>query len=136
MVWHGANNPGGPDEGAGQTTPRLVSLVAVMRILFAISVLSFLALVWATIAIVRHIRKNAGSAVPLAAAPGNAHASMQTLHSGSTVNGEPLMPNRAKPASYTSRQRHDRTYASKDSGNLLDPAARASTRPRRKGKRK
>ena len=109
-----------------------------MRILFVISVLSFVALVWATVAIVRHIRRSTGgtaASAPLATAPlasaamaaGHAHAGMQSLHAL-----PPLMPNRARPATYTSGQRHDRTYASKDSGNLLDPAARASTRPPRR----
>ena len=103
-----------------------------MRILFVIAVLSFVALVWATFAIVRHIRRSTGAtaAGPLAVAGGGARASAPSL--SSTFNQEPLMPNRARPASYTSGQRHDRTFANKDSGNLLDPAARASTRPRRK----
>ena len=98
-----------------------------MRILFAISILSFLALAWATFAITRHVRRSTGS--PL----GEPHAA--PFGAASAAAPAPLLPNRAKPASYTSGQRHDRTYAHKNSGALNDPEARISTRPRRKGKR-
>ena len=94
-----------------------------MRILFAIFVLSFLALVWAAVAITRHIRRGTGTL--LAESPATA--------SGPAT--DPLMPNRAKPGKYPSTQRHDRTFASKNSGNLDDPNPRISTRPRRKGRR-
>jgi hypothetical protein len=38
-----------------------------MKILFAIAVLSFAALVWAALAIVRHVRKNSGRAAAIPA---------------------------------------------------------------------
>ena len=98
-----------------------------MRILFVISVLSFLTLAFATVAITRHIRRGTGT--PLPEAPG------APLAAAAGVNAAPLQPNRAKPASYPSGQRHDRTFANRNSGVLNDPEARVSTRPRRKGKR-
>ncbi len=99
-----------------------------MRILFAISILSFLALAWATVAITRHVRRSTGT--PLAEAAGVPFAAPARTKSTGT-----LLPNRAKPASYASGRRHDSTFANKNSGALNDPEARVSTRPRRKGKR-
>ena len=99
-----------------------------MRILFAISILCFLALAWATVAITRHVRRSTG--VPLPEPSGASFAA-----GAGTMAAASLVPNRAKPAKYPSSQRHDRAFASKNSGDLKDPEARVSTRPRRKGRR-
>ena len=84
----------------------------VMQILFAIAVLSFLALAGAAFAVTRHVRRDA-----------------QT---------EPAMPERERPAKAGPNQRksrrpgsgerHDRRFAHADAGNLADPEPLRSTR--------
>ena len=103
-----------------------------MRILFAISIVCFLALAWATVAITRHVRRSTG--VPLPESAGTPYAA-EVGAAGTGAMSAPLVPNRAKPAKYTSGQRHDRTFSNKNSGDLKDPEARVSTRPRRKARR-
>ena len=98
-----------------------------MRILFAISVLCFLALAWATAASTRHVRRSTG--IPLPESPGSGFVAATAASSG------PLAPNRNRSPKGASGQRHDRTFSSTNSGDLKDPEARVSTRPRRKAKR-
>ncbi len=88
-----------------------------MRILVIIAVLCFLTLAWATLAIARHIRR---TTTPLPAAPSAPLALVPALS-----------PDHTRTHRYATQDRHDRTYASPDSGNLKDPGARAHTRPRR-----
>jgi hypothetical protein len=130
-----------------QTFTPLVSFPSRMQILFATSVLCFLALLGAGVAIARHIRKGPRRAIASAGGHSLPSSAPETIHqtirqiTASKVWNTPLVaveiapahaPNSAlrKPPYSVNAERLDWAYFNKDYGDLTDPYEHPSRRAR------